>query len=126
MRVTRESRKGANEAWFREVNERLEDRAAGQSAPSDAFEIVCECAREECTERIAIDFAAYEAVRRIPTRFIVVRGASRLRPANDSSRRPAATTSSRNSVTPGGLPGLRIPAMVKNRLMGQKRTELQR
>ena len=72
--MTRESRKGANEAWFREVNERLEDRAAGQSAPSDAFEIVCECAREECTERIAIDFAAYEAVRRIPTRFIVVEG----------------------------------------------------
>jgi len=72
--VTRESRKGANEAWFRELNERLEDRAVGKQRQSEAFEIVCECAREECTERIAIAFAAYEAVRGSPTGFIVVPG----------------------------------------------------
>ena len=73
-RVTRESRKGANEAWFREVNERLEDRAAGHAGSSDTFEIVCECAREECTERITVAFADYEAVRRRPTHFIIVPG----------------------------------------------------
>jgi hypothetical protein len=73
-RVTRESRKGANEAWFREVNERLEDRAAGQEGRTEAFEVVCECAREECTERITIAFAEYERVRRSPTGFIVVPG----------------------------------------------------
>jgi hypothetical protein len=72
--VTRESRKGANEAWFREVNERLEDRAVGRDGLSDAFEIVCECAREDCTERITIAFAEYESVRRSPTSFIVVPG----------------------------------------------------
>jgi hypothetical protein len=72
--VTRENRKGANEAWFREVNERLEDRAAGRVGLSETFEIVCECAREECTERITVAFAAYEAVRRNPIRFIVVPG----------------------------------------------------
>lgn len=72
--MTRESRKGANEAWFREVNERLEDRAAGQERRAEAFEIVCECAREECTERITVAFADYERVRRSPTAFMVVQG----------------------------------------------------
>ena len=72
--MARESRKGENEAWFRELNERLEDRAAGKVGLGDTFEIVCECVREECTERITIPFADYEAVRRIPTRFIVVPG----------------------------------------------------
>jgi hypothetical protein len=72
--VNRERRKGANEAWFREVNERLEDRAADRVRQSDTFEIVCECAREECTERITIAFADYEAVRRSPTSFVVVPG----------------------------------------------------
>jgi hypothetical protein len=72
--VTREARKGANEAWFREVNERLEDRAAVRQAADGTFETVCECAREECTERISITFAAYEAVRREPTWFVVRTG----------------------------------------------------
>lgn len=72
--MTRASRKGANEAWFREVNERLEDRAVDKEGLSDRFEIVCECAREDCTERITVAFAEYEAVRRSPTAFIVVPG----------------------------------------------------
>ena len=72
--MTRDARKGANEAWFREVNERLEDRAADREAASETFEVVCECAREECTERIAITFADYEAVRSQPTRFVVLSG----------------------------------------------------
>ncbi len=74
--MTREGRKGANEAWFREVNERLEDRAAGSQVAGETFEVVCECAHEECTERISITFAAYEAVRRVPTRFVVLSGHS--------------------------------------------------
>ena len=72
--MTRERRKGANEAWFREVNERLEDRAVDKGPASDSFEIVCECAREECTQRIAISFADYEAVRGSATRFVVLNG----------------------------------------------------
>jgi hypothetical protein len=72
--VGRDARKGANEAWFREVNERLEGRAAGKPSADGTFEIVCECAREECTERIEISFADYEEVRRSPIRFVVVIG----------------------------------------------------
>lgn len=72
--MTNEARKGANEAWFRELNERLELRAASASEANGRFEIVCECAREECTERIGIGFDDYEAVRRDPAAFIVVAG----------------------------------------------------
>ena len=69
-------RKGMNESWFREVNERLEERAAGRSNPTGAFEIICECDREECTERILISIADYESVRETAVAFIVRAGHS--------------------------------------------------
>ena len=72
--MSQEARKGANEAWFREVNERLEQRAADRATSSHPFEIVCECDREECTDRIAISIADYEAVRKRPTAFVVLAG----------------------------------------------------
>ena len=67
-------RKGANEDWFREVNERLERRAADKASSEGPFEIICECAREECTERIPISFPEYEAVRARSRTFAVVPG----------------------------------------------------
>jgi len=69
--MTSDERKGANEGWFRELNERLERRAAGTASEDGAFEIVCECEREECTERIAISFVEYESVRQNPRAFIL-------------------------------------------------------
>jgi hypothetical protein len=67
----REARKGANEAWFRDLNERLEERAVGQVAVADEFDAICECADEECTARITIAFTDYERVRRSATTFLV-------------------------------------------------------
>ncbi len=66
-------RKGANENWFREVNERLEARTlerdgAGRQA---SFRIVCECVDEECSQRIAISLVDYEQVRANARRFVV-------------------------------------------------------
>lgn len=72
--MTRDERKGANEGWFRDLNERLERRAAGDATIGDRFEVVCECAREECTERITISFADYERVRIDGRTFIVLPG----------------------------------------------------
>jgi hypothetical protein len=76
----REARKGENESWFREVNERLEDRVleARGFDPDATMEIVCECAREECTERVAISLADYEQVRTSPLSFIVLPGHAEL------------------------------------------------
>ena len=68
-------RKGQNEAFFREVNERLEDRAAA-AATHPVFAVVCECAREECAERIEISFDAYERIRSDSKRFVIAPGHS--------------------------------------------------
>ncbi|HEX4521212.1 MAG TPA: hypothetical protein VH063_16645 [Gaiellaceae bacterium] len=68
-------RKGENESFFREVNERLEDRAAVRST-GRMFTAVCECAREECAERIEISFEEYERVRSAPKAFVIVPGHS--------------------------------------------------
>jgi len=76
----RAARKGENESWFREVNERLENRAleARGFDPGATLEIVCECAREECTERLAIPLAEYERVRTNPRAFILRPGHAEL------------------------------------------------
>jgi len=71
--VTSELRRGMNESLFRQLNERLEQRAVDRG-PEATFEMVCECAREECTIRISILVADYEGVRSEPTKFIVVEG----------------------------------------------------
>jgi hypothetical protein len=59
-----------NESLFRLLNERLEKRAIGERETT--FEIVCECAQEECTTRITVPIAEYEGVRSDSTSFIVV------------------------------------------------------
>jgi hypothetical protein len=65
---------GQNEVFFRELNEKLERRALDRAGGDARFEIVCECDREECTERIPISLAAYETVRSGPADFIVAPG----------------------------------------------------
>ena len=61
----REERLGANEALFREVNERVAEVA-------EQFD--CECGDRACAEQIALTTAEYEAVRAEPTWFAVVPG----------------------------------------------------
>jgi hypothetical protein len=72
--MTNERRKAMNEDEFRELNERLEDRALQKMPSGGRFEIVCECNREECNERIEIVVSDYEAVRASPTAFVVLPG----------------------------------------------------
>jgi len=72
--VGRELRKGQNESWFRELNEKLEQRALTRLAVDKVFEIVCECDREDCTDRIGVRLSDYEAVRASATDFITARG----------------------------------------------------
>ena len=72
--MSREARKAQNEVWFRELNERLEQRALERVGPGEPFRIVCECALEECTAEIRIAPPEYESVRSDPTRFILAHG----------------------------------------------------
>jgi hypothetical protein len=68
----REKLLAANEALFREMNERVEERVA-LTEPT-TFEILCECARLECTERITLTTEEYEAAHSDPAQFTVVPG----------------------------------------------------
>jgi hypothetical protein len=72
----REERLGANEALFREVNERVAEVAdkflAGESPATVNFS--CECADRTCTEQIAMTVDEYEAVRAEATQFAVAPG----------------------------------------------------
>ena len=65
-------RKGANEALFREVNERLMERKKDDPGWSLPSLWVCECAEETCTERIEMSPLQYEELRSEPTHFAVV------------------------------------------------------
>jgi len=71
----RERRLGINEGVYREVNERLEE-LADKTGFSDwgSLDLVCECGRADCAERIELSREAYEAVRADPTQFVVVPG----------------------------------------------------
>jgi hypothetical protein len=72
---SRETRRGLNEAIFREINERLESLAEhlkfDQGEPID---FICECRRPTCVERISMSRAEYEAVRAHDTSFAVYPG----------------------------------------------------
>jgi hypothetical protein len=63
-----------NEAFFREVNERIEDVGTAL-VPDDApLEFLCECDDPECGEKVSATRAEYEAIRAVATHFVVVPG----------------------------------------------------
>jgi hypothetical protein len=70
----RGERAARNEAVFRRVNERLEEVNEAFATMADGAEFVCECADIGCVERIELEIAQYEAVRDVPTHFIVKPG----------------------------------------------------
>ena len=68
----RARRLAANEATFREVNERVAEVEATFGVGGDVLSVLCECALVECTGRIEVAKVAYEAVRAHAARFIVL------------------------------------------------------
>ena len=68
--MTREQRAAANEALFREVNERIKDITTAQEGHRVAA--LCECSDAACTATIDIRLDEYEAVRRHGARFALV------------------------------------------------------
>ena len=63
-------RRATTEALFRNVNERIAESAERFGAKESDF--VCECADEDCTERVRLSLGEYERLRANP-RFFVVR-----------------------------------------------------
>jgi hypothetical protein len=67
----RERRMAQNEVLFREVNERVQEQAEGFGG-GGTFQYLCECANADCTFRLTLTPAQYEAVRADPTTFVVL------------------------------------------------------
>ena len=68
-------RKAANEAVFREVNERIES-LQGRFAVSahEPLYLVCECDRLDCTEAVKVRVEEYERIRSDSAQFFVLPG----------------------------------------------------
>jgi hypothetical protein len=62
---------GANEAMFREVNERIEDLAETFGLGGRPLDLICECGDVSCTQQIAMTSAEYQAMRKDPRLFAV-------------------------------------------------------
>ena len=75
--VTRTERQAANEAVYRETNERRAavDKQAAWAESGELFEFVCECGADGgCEGRIEMTLDDYDAVRQQDDRFAVVPG----------------------------------------------------
>ncbi len=70
-----ERRKAANEAVFREVNERIEElQRRFSAAEHDLLQVVCECDRLDCMTHLTVSVSTYENVRTDPASFLVTPG----------------------------------------------------
>ncbi len=67
-----EERIARNEALFREVNERIAESA--ERFDSDRAQFVCECADQDCAQRVDASLEEYERVRADATRFLLCPG----------------------------------------------------
>lgn len=61
-----------NEQLFREINDERERATPG--GEEAVLSCVCECAAQDCTERIEVTTAEYERVRESPDRYLIVPG----------------------------------------------------
>jgi hypothetical protein len=68
-------RRAANEAVFREVNERIEGLQRDFSLTADEpLHVVCECDRLDCSVGLDVPVDVYERTRQDPARFLVAPG----------------------------------------------------
>lgn len=72
--MLRDERLARNEAFFREVNERIRGVADRHGSDEHVYEFVCECADPACLERVRLSLAEYEEVRADAKRFVLAKG----------------------------------------------------
>ena len=65
-------RLAANEAIARQVNEQVEQLGERWNTPEEPLEILCECSRAECTQRLHVPLPDYRTVRENDARFMLV------------------------------------------------------
>jgi hypothetical protein len=67
-----ERRVAKNEAIFRATNERLEAINEAFAVVTEDTSLFCECGDIDCTERVTLGVAEYEALRGAATHFVVL------------------------------------------------------
>jgi hypothetical protein len=72
MSAAPEERLARNEAFFREVNERIRQVATGFNGEGQEF--LCECSDPTCAVRISLTLEEYEHIRASSTRFVLAPG----------------------------------------------------
>jgi hypothetical protein len=70
----RAERIGLNEAFFRQLNGRLEGLTQSFELQRDELDLVCECGDADCAERIQMTREQYETLRADPHHFAVHTG----------------------------------------------------
>jgi uncharacterized protein (DUF1499 family) len=65
------ARLAQNEDFFREVNEKINEKAESHGLDSHAYEFFCECSDAACVERVLLTLLEYAHIRAEPTRFVV-------------------------------------------------------
>jgi hypothetical protein len=65
-------RAAKNQSLFREVNERIEDRAD----TATFIEFICECADRNCSELVSLTREEYEEIRAASNTFLLIAGHS--------------------------------------------------
>jgi hypothetical protein len=72
------ARLAENEALFRDINERVRairgETGEGERSGDEFQEFLCECARQDCLEKVRMTLVEYEGVRSMATDFLVVPG----------------------------------------------------
>jgi hypothetical protein len=68
---SRDVRAAINESTFREINEQLVATVALESDDDALHDVVCECARLDCTDLVTLTVDEYDAVRAEGERFVV-------------------------------------------------------
>jgi hypothetical protein len=63
-----------NQSLFRAINEQIEGINGSFQVVLEDADYVCECAKNECMERIVMTLDEYREIRRVPTHFFVLRG----------------------------------------------------
>jgi uncharacterized protein (DUF1499 family) len=65
------ARLAQNEDFFREVNEKISEKAESHGVDSHPYEFFCECSDAACVERVLLTLLEYAHIRAEPTRFVV-------------------------------------------------------
>jgi hypothetical protein len=80
---SRDTRAAINENTFREINEQLVPSVALDADEDELYDVVCECARVDCTELVPVTVSEYNAVRETGEQFIVAPSAEHVTLAHE-------------------------------------------